>query len=222
MSTSPANSTRLRCPRCSTEFGIPYSEAKGQCPHCYVRMTLTPGERIPAGGASSGGQTSPADASNTSAPSERPSETETFATYLREHFERSRGLAVWGIVAGLVAVPLMSLSKPVLGIGGILTILKITVAVTVLAGLWYVFERFQAFALKQRGLTDENDRDWPAAFVYGCAMFLVPVVLLSIAECFTPPRGLVASLVPGAREEPAIPASGSQRAVALAPHARLG
>ncbi|NLY00497.1 MAG: hypothetical protein GXY83_30750 [Rhodopirellula sp.] len=207
---SPASVLKIRCPRCATEFRIPPSQPKAECPKCHARMSVTVSEKTPGQAAAAhapsekGGS---AEAPPTAAKSEKVADPNSFVSYLKRHFSRWHGSAVWGAAAGLVAAPLLSLAKHWWGFGAPLVVFEVVVVVAVTAGLAYTVEQYLAFVLWKQGKAGEDVRGWQAPFIYGCLTFLIPLGILVAVESLTPRYGLVATIIPPLRTEEVVVAN---------------
>ena len=126
-----------------------------------------------------------------------------YGAYLAAHFIATRWPAAFGVCCGMLAVPVISFLKPVSGLHGMVVVLATVAGVGAASGLLYLTTRWYAFWIIGANTVPNKARSSLAAVTHFCLMCLVPLVPLLIAECFTPPHGLLATIVPQFQTEQA-------------------
>ncbi len=145
-----------------------------------------------------------------SAPTPPPPSTEEpppipvgFFTYFFQHFRATRWPEAVGICLGLVAIPAVSLTKPLIGFRGLCFVMAGAAALSLVSGIWYIFSRLIAYYLDGQRSVPHRVRSITALLAYGALMFLIPMVPWVAGEFFTPPHGLLATIFPDFRKEQA-------------------
>lgn len=123
-----------------------------------------------------------------------------FWTYCVQNFATTRWLECIGICLGIIAIPFISLLKPVLGFSGLCFVLAGAAGLSVVSGMVYLFWCFIAYSKRS-----SPNRAWSfmAPLAYGGLMFLVPMVPWIAAEYFTPRHGLLATIFPDFQKDQA-------------------
>ncbi len=203
-----ASSTTIRCPKCSIALRISALCRKAQCAKCHAVLTVA------STGAATHSSPPVSPPVSTDAASAGKRVTRTLATeppvdqigfcaYLRRHFAETHGLPVWGLCVGLLAVPAISLFKPVWGLLGLLAVTAALLVLTLAVGTVYAVQRMLVYFLCKRRTVGGDAQSWLASLTYSCLKCLILVVLITLVECFTPSYGLLATLVPQFRDEQA-------------------
>ena len=126
-----------------------------------------------------------------------------FGAYLMQHFVATRWPAAFGVCCGMLAAPVIGLLKPVLGLYGMVAILATVAGAGAVCGVVYLLARFFAYWLGGEKTVSDYVPSYAGAITYFCLTLLAPLVPLLIAECFTPPHGLLATIVPQFQKEQA-------------------
>ena len=170
----------VQCPKCATSLQVAAKVTRVQCVKCRATITVVRPGTSPVQGKPLG-----------------------FLAYYSRHFAATRGPAAAGICCGLLAIPAVSLLKPVLGFRGMCLALTGVLALAAISGILHMLAR--AVAYYSGGQHTVSDKSWSvtAPIMYGGLMFLLPTVPWVAAEYFTPPHGLLANLLPRFRSEQA-------------------
>ena len=197
----------VQCPKCSARLKLPPSSKGGVCPHCHtpVMAASTPGappvQPKPPVAVSTAGSKPPILVRPSSAAVSQSVKNLGFIAYLRRHFAATHWPEAFGICLGLLAIPIVSLLKPVLGFRGMCFVLAGIVAFSVLSGFVYMIQRVTGYFFRGERIVAIRPRSWTARLTYGGWMFLIPMSLWVGAEYFSPPYGLLAALAPDLRKE---------------------
>ncbi len=123
----------------------------------------------------------------------------TFYKYLTGHFASARGLWVWWAILAILLAPVLSFAKPFVGFRGLVIFVVGTGVASALAGILYLIQRVLAFYLGGERNLPTNARSRMAQMSYGCFAMLTPLAVLLGVEFFSPPRGIIATLLPDLR-----------------------
>ena len=125
----------------------------------------------------------------------------SFSDYLKTHFATARWPGVFGICAGLLLAPALSLLKPRIGLLGMGAALGAVVAFICLFGGLYVTTRAIAYYAGKRREVKPDANSWTAGLTY-IGIWATPVLLIAlIAEAFAAPHGWLAEFVTPLQEE---------------------
>ena len=195
-----AAATRIvQCPKCSTRLKVLAAATRGQCPKCKAAIAIPPAV----------------------SPVQAPVQPQLkFLPYCFQHFAATHWPAAIGICCGVIALPFISLLKPLLGFRGLCFVLAGSLILSVASGIIYFIQRSMAYSLGGERTIPPNTKSWMARLAYGGLTFLVPMAPLVGAEYFTPDYGLLATIVPEFRKDQAkwlrLPSSEGEKAVSAA------
>jgi formylglycine-generating enzyme required for sulfatase activity len=119
----------------------------------------------------------------------------SFRTYARAHWRATRGPWVIPVVLALLAIPVFSLLKPVVGWWGLLGVVLALAALTVAAHLLYRLYRQLAYAV-DGGQVRSRPGGLTAPLCLAGYVLLLPLAALLGVEYFTEDAGLVAGAIP--------------------------
>ena len=125
----------------------------------------------------------------------------TFSEYLRRHFAQTKWPEAFGIGAGILAAPVLSLCKPALGWLGLAAVWLSVLAFAAVWGGVYVAVRAAVYYVGKRRQVLPNAKSWTAGLTGLAAWALAPLTLLLIVESFYSSHGVLADSVPQFQEE---------------------
>ena len=201
----------VQCPQCSTRLQLPPLSKDGVCPHCRTHVTIAPVPGVPTvqpklQQRSAAGATTvkpPVFVEPTGATVTQAVERLGFVAYLRQYFAATHWPAAFGICLGLLAIPIVSLLKPILEFRGMCIVLAGAFILSILSGIIYIVQRFAVFFFCGKRTVPDQATSWMARLTYGSLMFLIPMAPWVCAEYFGPPYGLMAAIAPDFRKEQA-------------------
>lgn len=123
--------------------------------------------------------------------------------YLTHYYAATHGLGIWSlaIITSLVAMPVLSLLKPVLEFKGLATVLAAVAGLAGLAALVFVIKRTLGYYLAHERCVPNGAHSWSSIIAYGGMTALIPLCLLVAVEYFSPRSGILATLVPSFKEQ---------------------
>jgi len=117
-----------------------------------------------------------------------------------QHFSVTHGLWVWwAMLAILVAMPVLSLLKPYLGLKGMAAVVACLSLISFGFGFLYLLQQTVAFYFGHVRVVTSQARNLLARLSYGSFVMMFPMSLVPIIEYFTPSEGLLVTIVPEAR-----------------------
>jgi hypothetical protein len=121
--------------------------------------------------------------------------------YLRRHWQETRGSWFFPTLIGVLAVPGLSLLKPLIGFSGVAYAATGCMGLSVVCFTLYLFKRLGAYILGgERSVTDKSHSLLAPLARGGMLLGLCMLAPLAAAEYFIPPSGLLATVVPPLRE----------------------
>lgn len=199
-----ATSAIVYCRRCRSRLRLPSGKGRFACPKCGTAVVPAPAEpasRVPNPPPPPPAAARPANALARVAGPPNAAPDVSFRQYRQAHYRQTRGLAVYGFCAGLLLAPVISLAKPFLGIMGLLGVWVATVLLWAGLGALYGAERLVEYRILRRRTVPVDAGSWTAACVFGLFVALAPVSAVVVLEAFSPPQGMLATLVPAFQEE---------------------
>jgi hypothetical protein len=125
----------------------------------------------------------------------------SFSTYLRNHFQAVHGPWAYGICAGIVIAPILSVLKPRIGLPGIGAALLLTLAFGCALGVLYFLTRVIAWYIVRSREENPDARSWVGAGIWFCLWLCPALVIVLITETFAPPHGWLAEFLPPLQED---------------------
>ena len=192
-----------QCPNCGKRLKFAPSQNRGRCPHCSTVVVRT------ANGLSSSNGASPSPPSparfngRISSSPPLPSSTSRLSlpAYLWRHWGQTRGSWFLPVFVGVLAVPALSLLKPIIGFRGLAYAAGGCLALTAGCFVLYLLKQTGAYLLGGERSVTEKSSSVLARFAYSGLLFgLFFLGPLAAAEYFTPPTGLLATAVPPLQE----------------------
>lgn len=126
-----------------------------------------------------------------------------FYRYWTDYYRATHGLGTWtfGMIVGILLMPVLSLLKPVLGFSGIAFIGIGVAGSTIAATAIFVVRRTLKYFLRHERAVPPDVASWTSLIAFGGWVMLIPICLLVGIEYFAPPTGIVTTLVPQLREQ---------------------
>lgn len=123
-------------------------------------------------------------------------EYEQFGDYAKAYFRATRGPWAFGIVAAILAAPVLSLLKPKLAVPGLGLVLGGVAAAALLFFALFYFGRFVAYTAASSRTVGESSRSFVAPLAFITLLMLIVLTPVVIAECFSGPNGWLAQMAP--------------------------
>lgn len=123
-----------------------------------------------------------------------------FSQYWARYFADTRGPWAYGVCLGLIAIPTLSLLKPVIGFKGLAIALVVVILQSLSLLAIYSLQRAVAYLRQRQRTVPDEAQSRTAALGFTGLLLCIMITPLVAAEFFTPRCGLVATLMPQLQE----------------------
>ena len=193
------------CTHCGARFKGPATAEKVRCVKCQKVVERTLSSSPPPMPKPSAGSPQATKASSSNAPGPPPQpEPLGFFGYCWHSYTDTHSTLPWlfAVILGLILIPVLSFSKPLLGIGGIWCAFGVTILLALfLFAILSMTACVKYLFGKQRQIPQDGDCTWLSATICFLLTLSVALGVCAGVESFGPAKGILVALQPQLEKE---------------------